>query len=535
VQAGPLAIVSGNNQTLPTRTDSAPLVVELRTTTGVPLVGASLLWISENAQTSTTRTVTDDQGRASNIAQVLLPGVARVTVQVEGSSATTGGSVVFTLNGGVANIPTLDEPEETVGDAIDQLCPNLAGDSTLTPGEADLLARCLELVNNAGANPGQVEEALVQLQQDIALAQADAALLAAATQFNNVKTRMAALRSGAMGIDVGGLAIANSSGTMPLSFLPSSVVQGEDVNEGGGSAEVGSDFSRWGFFASGTIGRGEHDADSVTPEYDYDTQGLTAGIDYRVNESWIVGASLGYNQQDTEVGDGRGGIDASGWSVSGYTTWYHANNWYLDGVLTFGSNDYDISRSILYDIVATGGGVTRVDQTATGSSGGDQLSLAVSFGRDFQSGAWSYGPYLRGNYTRLEFDGYDEVLEAGIGNGLGLSVEGRELKSMTGVVGGKVTYAISRDWGILMPHAQIEWEHEFKDDPQSLVTRFLNDPTRTTIRERGVDVDTDYYNIGFGLSALFPGGRSAFFYYEHLAGSEGVSQDNLSLGVRIEF
>lgn len=534
---GALTLFSGNNQTLPTRTDSAPLVVELRNSAGVVIRGASLLWTGDNVQLRSVRTTTDENGLSSNVAQILLPGTARVTVVLEGGSGVSGTPVVFSLTGGVANIPQLGTLEETIGGAIDNLCPALVALANPTPEQLDLRARCLELVNNAGTNPDQVEVALDELREDVALAQANAALITAATQFDNLKTRIAALRSGSRGADLGGLAIANSSGVMPLSFLPSAVVQSEGESEGGSEAEaeVGSDFSRWGFFASGIIGRGEQDAGQVTPEYDFDTTGITAGVDYRVNDQWIVGASLGFNRQDTQLSGDSGGIDTDGWSVSGYTTWYRENNWYLDGVLTFGSNDYDLSRRIAYDIVGATGALTRVNQLAEASTSGDTLSTALSFGRDFNKGAWNFGPYLRATYTRVEFDAYEEELADGIGSGLGLAVESRALKSMTGVLGGKVTYTLSRDWGILMPHAQLEWEHEFKDDPQRVVTRFLHDPTGTRVGLSGDDLDTDYYNIGFGLSALFPGGRSAFFYYERLAGSEGLSQDNLSIGVRIEF
>lgn len=533
---GALVLVSGNSQTLPTRSPSAPLVVSLATTAGTPIQGAVLTWTASNAELQSVRTTTDAQGRASNVAEVLLPGEARITVLVEGVQDSS--TVVFTLNGGVANIPQIGAPEETVANAIDSLCPALIALSNPTPEQADLRARCLELVNNAGDNPGQVDTALDELRQDVALAQANAAFVSAQTQFDNVKTRIAALRGGASGADFSGLAMMNSSGVMPLSFLPSAVVQDGDEGEGGGSSaegqDLGSGFSKWGFFASGMIGRGSYDGSSLTPEYDYDSNGLTAGVDYRVNDQWIVGASLGWNQQDTELARGEGEVKTDGWSVSGYTTWYHEQQWYLDGVVTFGSNDYDLSRRIRYALPGTGGNTT-VDQVARASTGGDQLSFAVSFGRDFQRGNLSFGPYLRGMYTRVDFDGYAETLNSGPGSGLGLAVDGRELESMTGVLGGKMTWALSRDWGILMPHAQLEWEHEFEDDPQQLAARFLHDPTRTTIRAEGDAVDTDFYNIGFGLSALLANGRSAFVYYEHLAGSEGLSQDNLSLGIRLEF
>jgi outer membrane autotransporter protein len=538
---GALTLVSGNNQTLPTRSPSAPLVVSLASTTGVPLQGATLLWTGDNAEVAAVRTTTDAQGRSSNVAEVILPGAARVTVSVEGVA--NGSTVVFLLTGGVANVPTLGQPQETVANAIDSLCPALVALANPTPAQADLRARCLELVNNAGDHPDQVDDALDELRQDVAMAQASAAFVSAQAQFDNLKTRLAALRSGSSGgADFSGLAVANSSGVMPLSFLPSSVVQEEGEAEGGGAdggsmegKEIGTDFSRWGFFASGIIGRGSYDGTSAMPEYDYDTNGLTAGVDYRINDQWVAGASVGWNQQDTELTGNSGGVEADGWSISGYTTWFNQNNWYVDGVLTFGSNDYDLQRRIRYNIVGANGTTTSIDQVARASTGGDVLSMAFSFGRDFQRGALSFGPYARGLYTRVDFDGYEEELATGAGSGLGLAVESRELTSMTAVAGGKLTWALSRDWGILMPHAQLEWEHEFEDDPQQLAARFLHDPTQTVIRAEGDEVDTDYFNIGLGLSALFANGRSAFLFYEHRAGSEGLSQDNLSLGVRIEF
>jgi outer membrane autotransporter protein len=532
---GPLSIVSGNNQTLPTATDSAPLVVELRSATGQPVAGASIDWSASNASLvgNVVTTVTDAQGRSSNRARVELPGAASVVAQVRGSSTNR---VTFVIDAGVANTPQLDQPQETVAEAIDNLCPALASATNLTPEAQDLLARCRELANNAGDNPDQVQDALDQYEQDVSIALADAALGGLNAQFDNVRQRIGQLRSGRKGVDLSGLGVASSTGLMPLSFLPS-IVQASDEGEGSGegSAEVGADFGRWGFFASGIIGRAEQDGTSRTPQYDYDTTGLTAGVDYRANESWVLGAALGYTQQDTELGDDGGDVDAKGWSVTGYSTWYHSTNWYLDGVLSYGSNDYDLRRSIVYQIVGAGGAITQIDQVASASTGGDQWMGSISGGRDFQKGAWSFGPYLRASYQRVEFDSYDEELQAGPGSGLGLSVESRALKSMTGVVGGKVSYAMSRDWGILLPYAQVEWEHEFKDDPQQVVTRFLYDPTGTIIRLNGQERDTDYFNIGVGLSAVFAGGRSGFVYYERVAGSEGLSQDSLSLGLRFEF
>ncbi|MBB5206818.1 autotransporter domain-containing protein [Chiayiivirga flava] len=525
--AGSIEIVSGNGQALPTQSPSAPLLVLVRDAAGNPLPGASVAWSGDNAEVAQASSVTGNDGRASTIARIVLPGAASVTASVEGSTV----SVTFAINGGVGNIVGLTDPQEDVADAIDALCPALVGRSDLNAEQLDLRARCLELVDNAGSDPGAVRDALEALRQDVAFAQSNAAYAAVGAQFDNLKARIAALRSGSSGMDLGGLAFATNSGVLPLSLLPA-----QDAENGGGDEEIGGDFSRWGFFASGIVGRGSQDGDDATPEYDFDSRGLTAGVDYRVNDRLVLGASAGWNRQDTDLARGRGRVDTTGWSVSAYGTWYRDNAWYVDGVLTFGSSDYDLERAIRYTLPAADGGSTAVDQRATAATGGDQTSLALSLGRDFQAGAWSIGPYLRGTYTRVDFDAYSERLRGDLpGAGLGLAVDARELESQTAVLGGKASLAMSRDWGILMPHVQLEWEHEFQDDPDSLVARFLHDPTGTPMATVGEAIDTDYYNLGFGLSALFPGGRSAFLYYERLVGASGQSQDTVSLGVRFEF
>jgi hypothetical protein len=82
---------------------------------------------------------------------------------------------------------------------------------------------------------------------------------------------------------------------------------------------------------------------------------------------------------------------------------------------------------------------------------------------------------------------------------------------------------------------QFEWEHDFQDNPNNLEAHFLADPTATPIIVHGDKVDTDFGRLGFGLSFIFTGGRSGFVYYEKTLGRDGITQDNLALGIRLEF
>ena len=523
---GSLMIVSGDAQTLAAGVASAPLEVELTDAGGAPVAGATINWSTTAGTLAAATSLTNAAGIASNTVTLATAG----SVDVTASSALAAAPVVFSLNGALSGLPGLSVQQIEVANAIDNACPALAALPGRTPAQQDLLQRCQELTTAAGIDPAAAIGAIDQLLADVALTQANAAFSALQSQFQNLKTRIAALRSGTNGTSFGGLALSTPAGPISLGTLGAAFGAVDDPTE------IGTDFSRWGFFAAGTIGRGEADPGQRNPAYDYDIEGLTAGVDYRKNDKWIFGASLGYTRQDTQLPGERGGLDTNGWTVSAYTTFYQQDSWYMDGVVTWGRNDYELLRRIRYTLPLAGGGTSSVDQTARADASGDLLSTATTFGRDFNRGAWSIGPYGRLLYTRVGFDAINETLEAGEpGSGLGLRIQNRDVTSLASVLGGKFTYTHSADWGVLIPHLQLEWEHEFKDDPQAVEARFINDPTGTAMVVRGDPLDTDYFRLGLGLSMVLTGGRSGFMYYEQLVGRNGMSQWNLALGLRMEF
>lgn len=527
---GALAIVGGDGQVLAAGVASAPLQVELTNAAGVPLAGASISWTTSAGTLANATSLTNAAGIASNTVTTTAAGA----VQVTATSPLATAPALFALNGALSSLNGLSETQMEVAQAVDSACPALASINTLDAGQQDFLQRCQELIGAAGIDPAATIAALDQLMADVALTQVNAAFSAAQSQFINLKTRIAALRSGTGGTDFGGLAINTSMGPVSLGMLANAF--GNSATDTGAGTEVGSDFSRWGFFAAGTIGRGEAEAGSVNPAYDFDIEGVTAGLDYRKSDQWIIGGSFGYTRQDTRLPGDRGGLDTTGWSISAYTTYYQADSWYLDGVLTYGQNDYELLRRISYTLPLAGGGSTSIHQEAQADAGGDLLSTAFTVGRDWNIGAIGIGPYARVLYTRLGFDDFDEELLPGVaGSGLGLHIENRDVTSLASVLGAKFTYTHSTGWGVLMPHLQLEWEHEFKDDPQAIEARFINDPTGSAMLVRGDPLDRNYFRLGLGLSMVLTRGRSGFFYYERLSGMNGMAQSNLALGFRMEF
>ena len=523
-----LSIVAGADQVVPVAQASEPLVVQLKDFQGQPVAGAIIQWTAGNGTLASATSTTAADGKASNIVTPTAAGA----VDVQANSLLAAAAVSFTLNGSIATLPNLTPKEEAVAVAIDNLCPALANKPNLSPEEADLLARCRELATAAGLNPSATAGALSELLTDTAQAQSSAGVAAVGAQFQNIRTRLMALRSSSPSSSLAGLTFTSAGGSIAM---PSLIAAFADGDGGDGTKPASASFSRWGFFASGNIGRGEQDADRSAPAFGYDIEGLTAGVDYRVNDDWVSGVALGFTRQDTDLAEDQGQIALHGWSLSAYSTRTFMQHWYLDGVLTAGRNQYTLERRIRYTLPTPGGGTTSIDQLATGKPGGDMFSAALTFGGDFNRKSFTISPYGQLIYSRIGFGAYEESLRAGPGSGLGLSVDAREITGLTGIVGTRMSWSFSADWGVWVPTLSLEWNHEFRDELDGISAHFTHDPTQTLISIGGQPTDADYLRFGLGMSIVLAHGRSGFFLYDRTVARDGQSQENLAVGIRIEF
>ncbi|MHB8447251.1 MAG: autotransporter domain-containing protein [Rudaea sp.] len=525
-------LVSGNNQALVPGQPSQPLLVKLVSSSGTPIPGTAIQWnvTGTTGKLANATTTTGADGTAQNTLTVVLPGTYSVTAQVAGVSSIP--ALTFNFSNGVANLPGLSPSQISVATAIDKACPALATSTTpLTQQQQDFLQRCSELVVGANGDPQHVSGALNAMLNNKALPQRSLAQGVQLGQIDNLNTRFAELRQGANGLSAGGLTFSQDGRGLPLAML-GDLFRKDPAD----SDEVGKDFSRWGFFATGMIERGGFDATAVRPGFDYRNASLTAGVDYRFNDAFVAGAALGYNQSHSSFNANAGKADVDGYNLSGYFSWYRGD-WYVEGSVILDKLDYELSRNIAYQIASLSGGTTTVAQTAMASPSGNQNSFSLSAGRDFNRKAWTFSPYLRGVYSHLSLDGFSETMsDSGTaGAGLGTSVASRSMNSMLGVAGARLSYTVSTDWGVLVPNAVVEWNHEFRNNPQTVVVRFLADPTQTPISLTDQAPDANYFNIGLGLNAVFAQGRSGYVYYEHMAGYSGAHADRLSIGIRIEF
>lgn len=523
-------IVSGGTQNLPPNTESAPLVAQLKGADGQPIAGRVIRAEAvppASATLSSQLGITDAAGRVQFTATPRVPGAVAVVLSVLEQGTLR---VQFDLTGGLAFIPGLDARAQSVAQAIDGLCPQLATipPEQLTAGQRDLQRRCGEVVGAAGG--AAANSAISQLRADGAAPQASAAFGGRDVQMGNVNLRFDALRTGVRGLSLSGLNVQTANGVLPIGSLLTAASASEESSAGFGS--------RWSGFVTGQVARTDEEKGDGAPGFDGRGYGLTAGLDYRLNDQWVLGAALGYDTSDSELLDDRGSVDSKQITGTFYASWVSPSNFYVDFLAAYSRINFDLERVIRYRISAgANADDTQVAQAALASPDGESNTFALSLGRDFHSGAWTTSAYLRGELTQVDLDGYDEVarLPEAPGSGLMLRINARELESHTVRFGARASYAHSASFGVLLPSVRAEWVRELQDDPQLINASFLADPGSRTIRFVGSQIDDGYGNLGLSLTSVLANGRSLFFSYERRFGQDRRDQDIFTLGGRAEF
>ncbi len=105
------------------------------------------------------------------------------------------------------------------------------------------------------------------------------------------------------------------------------------VGRNGGDAFVGG--AMW---VQGLMNHTKQDSTSNAAGFSADTNGISFGIDGKVNENLMVG--FGYGYSNTDADSGQRDIDVEGHNFFAYSE-YKPNNWYINGMFNYGFSQYE--------------------------------------------------------------------------------------------------------------------------------------------------------------------------------------------------
>jgi uncharacterized protein with beta-barrel porin domain len=420
------------------------------------------------------------------------------------------------------------------GEAEDALAPSAVGDALATEAVAPVVALCdgssgtisrlcdALYTDAAAGRDAQVQEALRSLYPEEVLAQFTSLNQVAGTQFSNIDARMTEVRSGGSGLSLSGLTVIQGSQNIPFGLLKDLLQAGDEVEVGG----PGDLVSPWGFFVNGTISRGDQklnpgDRDVVL---DFDTVGITAGVDYRRDARWVVGAALGYNRFKSQLTD-AGGLDTRGYTLTGYSAYSLSDRVYWDSRLSYGRVQIDQQRRLRIGL----NGFTLDDQISSATDA-SQFALATSVGYVLNRGAWTFTPNAFLRYMRSNVDGFAES-----GSEFAVRYGDQLVSSMVYGAGVQVSRVISLSNGVLTPQFDLVWNQETRNDDTVIDAAFVGGDAGEFFMLRPETPDRSYGSLGLGMVYIMANGRQAYIQWRESIGVDGLDRSTLNLGARFEF
>ena len=148
--------------------------------------------------------------------------------------------------------------------------------------------------------------------------------------------------------------------------------------------------NNWSVWSEGNISVGEIDSDGISSLRDITTNGITLGIDNKIDDNHILGAALRVGKDDVNVGSSGHSLDTDAYSLSFYATAPHADQTYIDINVGLGLLEMDLIRS-------------HASGTILGSRDGKQLYGSIVYSAELEKNDINLSPYGRidGGYTKL--------------------------------------------------------------------------------------------------------------------------------------
>ncbi|MCB1930198.1 MAG: autotransporter outer membrane beta-barrel domain-containing protein [Rhodocyclaceae bacterium] len=290
----------------------------------------------------------------------------------------------------------------------------------------------------------------------------------------------------------------------------------KEKKDSGGSAGETSPLAPAGMFVNATYSEIDRDT-RREPGYEAKIKALTVGGDMYLRNNLLVGVAVTVNRDDTTYVDRLGDLDTDAVAVGLYGTYNPTDTTFIDMIAGYGWLDYDGRRNVPNDV-------------AEASYDGRRLNFGVTFGKDWYSGRYSYGPRFKYTYSKTKIDSFTETA-ANLNNAL--DIEGYDVESNLAEIGVTGATVFSQTWGVLSTQASLFYQHEFSNDAQLIHLTNVGTGTPSTFLTD--DPDRDVFLGSLGVVAIREQGFQIYGNVEKLFGHSYMDRWTINGGVRIEF
>lgn len=271
----------------------------------------------------------------------------------------------------------------------------------------------------------------------------------------------------------------------------------------------------FGVWASGMIRSGNQDGRNGDANVDFETDGVSVGADYRLNDAFAFGGGVGYGRDESDIGDNGSRGEADAFTLALYASYSPGDRGFVDMLLGYQSLGYELRRQVAAN-----------DSLVDGSRDGAQWFGSVSTGADIQRGNWQFTPYARMDVAQATLDSYSET-----GDPLYALAYGElDVETRTGNAGVRIDYRRETDRGAFSPQLRLEYQRDFKGNGAQAM-QYADAPSGPFYRTRSSDFDRSRLMLGAGFLFSADNDWSFKLDYRGLIGSGGDRDHGLQFEV----
>ena len=288
---------------------------------------------------------------------------------------------------------------------------------------------------------------------------------------------------------------------------------------GNGARSGGDRNSAFNAWVGGVIRSGSADGRNGNADVSFETDGASAGMDFRVNPNLAIGVGIGYGRDDNAIGDNGSRVKGDASTLASYASYHPGERFYLDGLLGYQRISFDLRRY-----------VTPTDGFVFGQRYGDQWFASVSTGADIRRGTVTWNPYLRLDLARATLDGYTETGDAIYA----LRYGAMDVDTSTGNLGLRVDSVVPTTWGAFSPMFRVEYQRDFHDRANASL-QYADLVGGPVYRLEGTEYDDSRWVLGMGARFDLSNHWSFGLEYRGQVGSSGESDNGVLLNVQKSY
>ena len=266
--------------------------------------------------------------------------------------------------------------------------------------------------------------------------------------------------------------------------------------------------NNWSMWSEGSISVGNIGDTSLSSSKDISSNGLTIGVDKKIDENTMYGYALRLGRDEVEVGTSGTSLDTNSYSLSLYGTFPHEDTKYVDVI--FGVS------SLRTDHVRKSG-----SNTLTGERNGRQIFGSLNYSTTFNKDKFNITPN-----GRLDL-GYTELLEYSETGTDALTYDTQQIKTGMASLGIRIDDVRQFNSITLKPNGILEYGANFSPSSHATVS-YVSDPSTDYTLSIAHEA-THNLRVGLGFDFMTENGLTIITNYERDQ-SDNSHSDTLSLG-----